>query len=192
MSAISEDELYVLSFYRASELAGSMLFGRLAFHTTIDELRAPLTRHCLEEAEHAWLWTQTIQELGHTPLRVTQTYQAEYSRELGLPQDTLELLCLTQVLEKRVLVHFRQHLEQPGTHELIRRALQQMLDDEVGHIGWVRQKLDAYAAEGPEQQGRLEASMARIEAVDQRAWERLALESRYRRFFQPAETGAQV
>ena len=46
---ISRDELEVLSFYRASELAGSVLFGRLALQTTIDELRGPLTRHCLED-----------------------------------------------------------------------------------------------------------------------------------------------
>jgi len=180
---ISEPELYILSFYRASELAGSMLFGRLAFHTTIDELRAPLTRHCLEEAEHAWLWTSTIQELGHTPVKVTRTYQSEYGREFGMPRDTLELLCMTQVLEKRVLIHFQQHLEQANTHPSIRRALQQMLDDEIGHIGWVRQKLDAYAASGGEE--RLAAVMARLEEIDQRAYERLALQAEYRQFFQP-------
>jgi hypothetical protein len=65
---ITNDELYVLSYYRAGELAGSVLFGRLALHTAIDHVRAPLTRHCMEEAEHAWLWTKTIEDLGHTPL----------------------------------------------------------------------------------------------------------------------------
>jgi len=179
---ISGQELYLLSFYRASELAGSLLFGKLAFHTTIDELRAPLTHHCLEEAEHAWLWTQTIQELGETPMKVTRTYQAEYGREFGMPQDTLELLCLTQVLEKRVLSHFEAHLRAPGTHPVIQRTLQKMLDDEIGHIGWVRKKLDTYAESGRAE--RLEDVMARLEEIDRRAYQRLVLDSEYRRFFE--------
>lgn len=182
---ISDQELYLLSFYRASELAGSLLFGKLAFHTTIDELRAPLTHHCVEEAEHAWLWTQTIQELGHTPIKVTHTYQAEYGREFGMPQDTLELLCLTQVLEKRVLSHFDAHLRAPGTHPVIRRTLQKMLDDEIGHIGWVRKKLDAYAKSG--RGDRLNDVMSRLEEIDRRAYRRLVLESEYNHFFAPLE-----
>ncbi len=181
---ISEQELHLLSFYRASELAGSVLFGKLAFHTTIDEIRVPLTRHCLEEAEHAWLWTQTITELGHRPLKVTQTYQTEYGREFGLPRDTLEVLCLTQVLEKRVLAHFERHLLTPGTHPLIRQTLQSMIEDEVGHIGWVRTKLDEYARDGGEE--RLERVMADLEEIDRRAYARLARTASFNTFFEAA------
>ncbi len=178
---ISDDDLYVLSFYRASELAGSMLFGRLAFHTTIDEIRAPLTRHCMEEAEHAWLWTETITRLNRAPLKVTSTYQTEYGREFGLPKDTLELLCLTQVLEKRVVTHFERHLRATGTHALVRKTLQRMIDDEAGHIGWVRAKLDEYASSGHE--ARLHVLMARLEEIDRNAYQRLALDSKYARLF---------
>jgi bacterioferritin (cytochrome b1) len=149
-------------------------------------LRAPLTRHCLEEAEHAWLWTETIQELGQVPLKVTHTYQSEYGAEFGMPQDTLEILCLTQVLEKRVYDHFERHLRTPGTHPIVQRTLQKMLDDEVGHIGWVRAKLDEYADSG--RRDRLESVMARLEEIDRRAYERLAVESEYSRFFGSANT----
>ena len=99
---ISNEELYILSYYRAGELAGSILFGRLAFHTEVDSLRSPLTHHCLEEAEHAWVWTKAIKDLGGTPIKVTHTYQTEYGRAFGMPKNILEVLCLTQVLEKRV------------------------------------------------------------------------------------------
>lgn len=178
---ISDQELYLLSFYRASELAGSMLFGRLAFHTTVDDIRAPLTRHCLEEAQHAWMWTETITRLGRTPLKVTRTYQTEYGREFGLPRDTLEILCLTQVLEKRVVTHFDAHLRAPGTHPLIGETLRTMIADEAGHIGWVRAKLDEYAERGG--RDRLDTMMARLEEIDRRAYERLAVDSPYGALF---------
>jgi len=181
---ISDDELYLLSFYRASELAGSMLFGRLAFHTTIDDLRAPLTRHCLEEAEHAWLWTETILKLGRTPLKVERTYQSEYGREFGLPSDMLEILCLTQTLEKRVVEHFERHLRAPDVHPLVAETLRKMIADEAGHLGWVRVRLDKYARTGDA--ARLEALTARLEAVDRTAYERLAVGSPYSRFFAEA------
>ena len=61
---LSAEELHILSFYRASELAGSMLLGKLALHTNHDHLRVPLTEQCLEEAKHAWMLTQTIDKLG--------------------------------------------------------------------------------------------------------------------------------
>ena len=178
---ISDQELYLLSFYRASELAGALLFGKLAFHTTIDEIRVPLTRHCLEEAEHAWLWTRTITDLGRTPLKVTQTYQGEYGREFGMPQDTIELLCLTQVLEKRVLAHFEDHARAPGTHPRIRQTLEKMIEDEVGHIGWVRTMLDGYAQTGD--RDRLARVMADLEAIDRRAYDRLAVNSPFGTYF---------
>ncbi len=178
---MSEQELYLLSFYRASELAGSLLFGKLAFHTSIDELRVPLTRHCLEEAEHAWMWTETITQLGHTPVKVTQTYQSEYGKEFGMPQDMLEIFCLTQVLEKRVLSHFDTHLRTPGTHPLIRQTLQKMIEDEAGHIGWVRAKLDEYSQNGGQE--RLERVMAELREIDRRVYERVVLNSSFSKFF---------
>src|SRR3989338_9989623 len=100
---VSKEELYILSYYRAGELAGAVLFGRMAIVTDIDEIRILITKHCLEEAKHGWIWTKTIQDLGHIPLKVTNVYQTEYGKEFGMPKNTLEILCLTQVLEKRVL-----------------------------------------------------------------------------------------
>lgn len=169
---ISEAELYVLSYYRASELAGALLFGKLAFHTTVDELRAPLTRHSMEEAEHAWRWTRTIQDLGRVPVKVTQTYQTEYGKVFGMPKDTLELLCLTQTLERRVLQHFARHLRLPATHPLVRATLQGMIEDEVEHVGWVRAKLDKYAESRG--QARVEGTMARLAEADEIAYARIS------------------
>jgi demethoxyubiquinone hydroxylase (CLK1/Coq7/Cat5 family) len=178
---LSNDELQVLSYYRAGELAGSVLFGTIALHTTVDAIRAPLTKHCLEEAEHAWLWTKTIEDLGETPVKVTRTYQTEYGLEFGMPKNTLEVLCLTQVLERRVLRHFRRHLARKGTAPAIRATLQKMIDDEAGHIGWVWRALRAHSRTHGD--GVVEQTMARLQAIDDRVYERLSIESPFREYF---------
>lgn len=178
---ISDDELQVLSYYRAGELAGSVLFGRLALHCEIDDVRVPLTRHCMEEAEHAWLWTKTIKELGHVPLKVTDVYQTEYAREFGMPQNTLEIFALTQTLETRVVEHFQYHLSLPGQHPVVAQTLQKMIDDETGHLSWIKQRLAAYQA----QQGStdIDALMERLSKIDQQAHHRVISNPAHQRYF---------
>ena len=144
---ISENELWILSYYRESELAGALVMGRLARCTDDDDLRVRLTEHCAEEAHHAWLWTATILEVGGMPLRVSETYQSRYYAMIGQPATVLEVLALTQVFEKRVLRHFRDHLRRPDTHPAVARTLRQMVAEEAGHIGWVKERLDRCAGE---------------------------------------------
>lgn len=143
---ITENELWLLSYYRESELAGGLLMGRLARETDDDDLRVRLTEHCAEEAGHAWAWTETILKVGGTPRRVSETYQSRYHAAVGNPTNLLEVLALTQIFERRVVRHFRAHLSWPGTHPEVKRTLQQLIDEEVGHIRWVKDRLDAYAA----------------------------------------------
>lgn len=177
---ISKQELYILSYYRACELAGSLLFGKLAFHTTIAEYRIPLTEHCLEEAEHAWLWTKTIKELGEVPLKVTQTYQTEYGKEFGMPENILEIFCLTQVFEKRTLDHFTKHMNLPTTYPLVKKALQKMIDDETGHIGWIRSELDRYTEKNKAEVDRV---MKKLEKMDERVYTKLSKTSPFKEYF---------
>lgn len=145
---ISENELWILSYYRESELAGALIMGRLARETDEDDLRVHLTEHCAEEAHHAWLWTRTILEVGGAPRRVSETYQSRYYAEIGSPKSVLEVLALTQVFERRVLNHFRAHLRRPDTHPVVAETLKQMIADEAGHIGWVKRRLDRCARDG--------------------------------------------
>lgn len=179
--AINSDELYILSYYRACELAGAILFGRLALQTDFDLIRVPLTMHTMEEAEHAWLWTDTIKKLGAIPIKVTDQYQTEYGKEYGMPSSILEILLLTQVFEKRTLDHFAKHLARPGTHPLVRASLQKMIEDESGHISWVRKELDRYeAANG---RGDIDALLKKMTEVDERVYARLAGRSPFKEFF---------
>ena len=143
---VSENELWLLSYYRESELAGALLMGRLARETDDDDLRVRLTEHCAEEARHAWAWTECILRVGGVPKKVSETYQSRYHAAVGNPGNLLEVLALTQIFERRVVRHFRAHLSWPGTHPEIKRTLQELIDDEAGHIRWVKDRLDAYAA----------------------------------------------
>lgn len=174
---IDENELWILSYYRESELAGALVMGRLARETDDDELRVRLTEHCAEEAHHAWLWTRTILEVGGTPLRVSETYQSRYFAEVGPPRSVLEVLALTQVFERRVMRHFRDHLRRTGIHPAVATTLRRMLADEVDHVGWVKERLDRYARENGD--GVVVETMRRLTEIDRNVYAEL-LEHRER------------
>ena len=168
---ISENELWLLSYYRESELAGSLLMGRLARETDDDDLRVRLTEHCAEEARHAWAWTETILKVGGTPKRVSETYQSRYHAAVGNPSNLLEVLALTQIFERRVVRHFRAHLSWPDTHPEVAKTLQQLIDEEAGHIRWVKDRLDTYAAANGESV--VEEMLDRFKRIDEQVYNEL-------------------
>jgi hypothetical protein len=161
---ISEEELWELSYYRASELAGSLLMGRLARRTRDDELRSRLTWHFAEEARHAWRWTEVIRQLGADPIPVTETYQSNYLARVGIPRDELDLLALTYVFERRVAQHFALHRSMPGVHPLVRYTLASMCTEEGPHLRWIRERLDSAATTFG--RDRVDATLRRYEAID--------------------------
>ena len=168
---ISENELWLLSYYRESELAGALLMGRLARETDDDDLRVRLTEHCAEEARHAWAWTECILNVGGTPKKVSETYQSRYHAAVGSPNNLLEVLALTQIFERRVVRHFRAHLSWPGTHPEIKRTLQQLIEDEADHIRWVKDRLDDYAAANGE--AVVNEMMERFKRIDEEVYNEL-------------------
>ena len=183
---VSKDELFILSFYRSSELAGCILFGKLAFITDIDEIRADLTEHCLEEAEHTMVFTRLIRDLGNVPLKVTDTYQTEYGKLAGMPKNMLEILCLTQVLEKRVVAHYSKHMRKPGIHPKIYAALKQMVEEETEHVGgWVLQKLDQYAQEHGKTV--VEETLKKFTEYDTQVYDKLSSQSPFKEYFEGVE-----
>lgn len=164
MLTVSDNDIWILSYYRESELAGALVMGRLSQEAEDDALRAKLTEHCAEEARHASLWSDTIQALGAQPRRVRETYQSRYQDRLGAPRSMLDVLALTQVFERRVVRHFTAHLSWPGTHPVIAETLRTMIADEAGHISWVRDWLDEYAA--LHGKAVVQAKLREYEAVD--------------------------
>ena len=144
-------EVSLLNFYRASELHGGLILGQMVRRTRDPELIMNLTRHSAEEVMHAQLWTETIVAIGGRPAPVRDTYQTKYAEEVGTPISMLEILALTQVFERRVYRHFTDHLRRPGLHPAVAATLRRMLDEEKGHLIWVKKWLDIQSGRRPEE-----------------------------------------
>jgi demethoxyubiquinone hydroxylase (CLK1/Coq7/Cat5 family) len=139
---IGDRDLSQLNFYRASELAGGLVLGRLVEHVRDPELIVRLTEHSAEEVMHAQLWTETIVDLGGRPWPTSDTYQSRYAAAIGTPTSLVEVLALTQVFERGVYGHFVRHLRRPDTHPRVQATLRRMLDDEREHLSWVQDWLE--------------------------------------------------
>jgi demethoxyubiquinone hydroxylase (CLK1/Coq7/Cat5 family) len=144
-----KSEIALLNFYRASELHGGLILGQMVRRTRDADLILSLTQHSAEELMHAQLWTETIIAVGGRPAPVRETYQTRYAEEVGTPLTMLEILALTQVFERRVYRHFTDHLRRPDLHPAIATTLRRMLDEERGHLTWVKHWLDRQAATRP-------------------------------------------
>ncbi len=143
---VPKSEIALLNFYRASELHGGLILGQMVRRTRDPELILNLTRHSAEEVMHAQLWTEAIVAVGGRPAPVRETYQTRYAEEVGTPLTMLEILALTQVFERRVYRHFTEHLRRPDLHPVIAATLRRMLDEERGHLTWVKHWLDKQAS----------------------------------------------
>jgi bacterioferritin (cytochrome b1) len=174
---VSEQELRFLNFYRASELHGGLILGEVARRTRDAHLSNELLKHSSEEIEHARVWTETIIAVGGRVHPVRNTYQTAYAEVIGHPVSVLHVLALTQVFERRVYRHFMEHLRRPGTHPAVQAALRRMLEEEKGHLSWVKQWLDLQAiTRGTE----VREIMERYAAVDRQVYDALTIELGWR------------
>jgi hypothetical protein len=139
---ITDEELELLNFYRASELHGGLILGHVVQRARDPKLVLELTRHSGEEVLHAQLWTETIMAVGGTIRPVRSTYQRRFARMIGHPSSLLQILAATQVFERRVYRHFLDHLRRPGTHRRVQMTLHRMIEEEKHHLSWVKEWLD--------------------------------------------------
>ncbi|MGH9385388.1 MAG: ferritin-like domain-containing protein [Vicinamibacterales bacterium] len=140
--AATDRELWVLNFYRNSELHGALLMGRLARTLTDTVLLARVTRHCATEARHAAMLSETIAELGGSIDPHLTTVQEHYSAKGGVPPSIVDLLVLSEILEHRVLTTYRAHLTRadvaPPVRECLTEILHEMEEEDDGeHAGWI-------------------------------------------------------
>ena len=147
---LNDRELWLLNFYRNSELHGALLMGRLARTLSGADLLANVTRHCATEAHHAALLTELIAQLGGKLDPKLGTMQEYYSREGGVPTELVDLLVLSETLEHRVLTSYREHLNDSPTNSRIREVLGEILEEEEEHGGnedaWIEQALESMPA----------------------------------------------
>ena len=170
-------EVALLNFYRASELHGGLILGQMVRRTRDPELILNLTRHSAEEVMHAQLWTETIIAIGGRPAPVRDTYQTRYAAEMGTPISMLEILALTQVFERRVYRHFMEHLRRPGGHPAVAATLSRMIDEERGHLTWVKKWLDTQAEKRPAE---VREVMQRYAVIDERVYAAMSAEYGWR------------
>ena len=164
---ISARESWLLNFYRNSELHGALLMGKLARNFHDPQLLVNLTKHCATEAHHAALLTETIAALGGVIDPHTETIQNRYASEGGLPNELVDLLVLSEILEQRVLTSYRDHLAGPDVHPQVRETLHQILremqeEQDDAHAGWIEQALEQLPRRD------VEAAEAKWRAIDDR------------------------
>ncbi|MGQ0641998.1 MAG: hypothetical protein ACT4P6_14705 [Gemmatimonadaceae bacterium] len=140
-------ELWILNVYRNSELHGALLMGRLARSISDSELLVNATRHCATEARHAAILSETIVAAGgHIDPKVP-TIQEQYSARGGVPTALVDLLVLSEVLERRVLTRYRSHVSEPGVNAIVRKSLEEILremeeEHDGEHAGWIDRALE--------------------------------------------------
>ncbi|TLD72726.1 hypothetical protein FEM03_01235 [Phragmitibacter flavus] len=126
-----------LNWYRQSELEGSLLLGRMVGLVEDQHVAHCLTTHAAEEAEHSRLWAEVIKELELPHIRILRSYQSFYLNHSGPPKSLLEVLCFTQIFERRVHARFTSESADPNLPEPAHRAYERMIEDEKDHLGWV-------------------------------------------------------
>jgi bacterioferritin (cytochrome b1) len=163
---VTERELWLLNFYRNSELHGALLMGKLARSFTDTELLVNLTKHCATEAHHAALLSQAIASLRVRLDPRVETIQDHYSSAGGIPKELPELLVLSETLEKRVLKSYRAHLQRDDVHPVTRETLTKILlemekEDDGEHGGWIERTLEKLPAKS------VKAAEAKWRAIDE-------------------------
>lgn len=144
---MNENELWILSFYRRSEISGALFFGRLAQSLRAGPIQRDLTKHFSDESMHAWYWTSCIEKLSARPIRIDHSYQDQYLDAAGLPANIMEILAITHVFEKRVIGQYALHRQLPGLAPEIEETLGRIMQDEKWHVQWVKEALTALEPE---------------------------------------------
>lgn len=145
--ALTENEKWILSFYRTSEISGALFFGRLAKSMPAGPIQMDLTKHFADESQHSWYWTKCLQELGEQPIKLDMAYQDQYIAAAGMPANIMEVLGITLVFEKRVIGQYALHRQVKDLNPNIKNTLDLIVEDEKWHIQWVTDALKGMEAE---------------------------------------------
>jgi hypothetical protein len=171
---LSENDLWLLSFYRTSEVAGALFFGRVARSVRPGPLQRDITHHFADEANHARWWGECVDDLGAAPLNLGRAYQDEYMGAAGLPANVMEVLAITQVFERRAIGLYHRHLKLDAVHPRIAETLTRIMTDERWHIQYVRAALrDQEAIHGRDA---VAATLRRFDAADDAVFAELIAE----------------
>lgn len=144
---LSENERWMLSYYRVSEISGAMFFGRLAKTIRNPDIQRDMTKHFADESQHAWYWSDCLARLGIKPVQVVDSYQDQYFEAIGVPANLMEVLAITQVFERRTIHHYASHAKREDVHPLVHDTIEKIMNDEGWHLRWVSAALKSMEPE---------------------------------------------
>ncbi|HEY7059665.1 MAG TPA: ferritin-like domain-containing protein [Vicinamibacterales bacterium] len=144
---LTERERWLVNFYRNSELHGALLMGRLARTVSDPALIVEMTAHCATEARHAAMLSRALVAAGGHVDPAIPTIQEHYSDAGGVPAALVDILVLSETLERRVRASYQRHLAQESVDPEIRETLGSILAEMEAkhgaeHAGWIEQALD--------------------------------------------------
>ena len=139
---ISENELWLLSFYRYSEIQGAIFFAKVSQLIPTGPIQCDVTRHFADESQHARYWTDSIAQLGSEPIKLGNAYQDNYFKAAGVPKSLMEVMAITQVFETRAIREYGLHQKVPNLNPIIRETLSKIMADEKWHLKWVSEALE--------------------------------------------------
>ena len=145
---LTERERWLLNFYRNSELHGALLMGRLARTVTADALLVEMTAHCATEARHAAMLSRTIAAAGGRLDPAIPPIQEHYATAGGVPSALVDVLVLSETLERRVRDSYHRHLSRESPHPASAETLGAIVAEMEAkhgaeHAGWIEVALAA-------------------------------------------------
>jgi bacterioferritin (cytochrome b1) len=174
----SDNERWLLSLYRNSEIEGALFFGRLSRSVRDPRIQADMTRHFADESMHAHYWTQTLSELGTSPVRIHSKYQNGYQERYleagGLPTNLMEVLAVTLAFERRVARHYTMHRKVRGIDRVVVATFERIMKDEGWHIRWLTDALERMKAEYGNE--KVAATVQRYVKADAEVYEKVTVE----------------
>lgn len=171
---LDENQLWLLSYYRNSELSGALFFGQLARSLRPSPIQCDMTRHFADEAQHARYWTECIERLGARPLKLQSAYQDRYLAAAGMPANLMEVLAITQIFERRVVAQYALHRRAPDLPSPVAETLDRIIDDERWHLEWIRAALAGMQA-GYGREG-IDAALRRCAEADRSVYREVVQE----------------
>jgi len=171
---MNDNDRWIVSFYRNSEISGAQFFSRLARVLPAGPIQFDLTKHFADESQHAWYWTKALGDMNLDPIKMTFAYQDHYLEAAGMPTNIMEILALTMVFERRVISQYARHSRVRDIHPAVQHALNTIMEDEKWHIQWVgdalKQMEEKFGAE------RVKNTYERFRKADEEVYGRMVAE----------------
>jgi|GEM_PF-2009214 ferritin-like protein len=166
-----------LNLYYYSEYHGAEGIAALAkqVEATHPQLAEALVHHAEDEFRHAAMIADMMTDLGDAPrpplgIKYVDEFAALATASTNTDQiDEVELLAALNVTEKRGLFSFALHVAALPKESRAYKLLNQIKNEEAGHVRWGNQYLTELKAKGREAEVR--RAQAKFEAIEKAAYE---------------------